>query len=128
MYYQIEVPVPANTTEADAIETVLGMVQGTIRKIHVGFPPGCLGQVHVQVRDRTWPLCPGTRGADIAWDDHVFELSHNYPLNEEPYEARVFAWNTDDTYAHTIFVGIELDPGEPSADLLWLQAAMQSGG
>jgi hypothetical protein len=106
MYYKVELTVPANTLEACALESILGMTAGTIVLVQVGFPPGCAGLAHVQIFDKGWQLVPWTPGESVHWDDYVFELPHEYDLLEPPYELKVKAWNLDDVYLHTIWVGV----------------------
>lgn len=112
MYYKWEKSIPANTLEADAIEECLQLTKGTIKEIHLGFPPGPGGLVHLQVRDKGWQIVPWTPLQSVAWDDHVFVLPCDYDLDEEPYDLTIRAWNLDDTYDHTVFVGVVLTERE----------------
>jgi len=106
MYYKVEIEVPANTMEANAEEALLRLTAGTIELVQVGFPPGCAGLAHVQIFDKSWQLVPWTPGESVHWDAYVFELSHDYVMAEPPFELRVKAWNVDDVYTHTIWVGV----------------------
>lgn len=108
MYYQWERSIPANTLEADAIEERLQLTWGIIREVHVGFPPGPAGLVHLQIRDKGWQILPWTPLQSLAWDNHVFVLPCNYELDVEPYDLTIRAWNEDDSYAHTVFIGVVL--------------------
>jgi hypothetical protein len=109
MYYKWERSIPANTLEAGALEEYLQLTRGTIREIHVGFPPGPAGLVHLQVRDHGWQIVPWTPLQSLAWDNYVFVLPCDYELDIEPFDLTIRAWNLDDSYAHTVFVGIALE-------------------
>jgi hypothetical protein len=106
MYYKVELTVPANTVEGSALETMLGLTAGKLTQIQVGFPPGCAGLTYVQIWDKSWQLVPWTPGEALHWDGYVFELPHDYLLSDPPFELRVKAWNLDDVYDHTIWVGV----------------------
>jgi hypothetical protein len=109
VYYKWERSSPANTLEADAIEDRLQLTWGTIKEIHVGFPPGPAGLVHIQVRDHGWQIVPWTPLQSLAWDNYVFVLPCDYRLDVEPYDLTIRAWNLDDSYPHTVFVAVVLD-------------------
>lgn len=117
MYYKWERSIPANTLEADAIEERLQLTWGTIREIHVGFPPGPAGLVHLQVRDKGWQIVPWTPLQSLAWDNYVFVLPCDYRLDVEPYDLMIRAWNLDDSYTHTVFVGVVLDENVPMSTM-----------
>jgi len=112
MYYQIQFSVPRNTPATEPVEQSLGMVQGMIKEILVGFPPGCAALTHVQLYYHGWQLLPANYGESLAWDAYIYELPLKFPLDEVPYQIDIKAWNEDDSYDHTVFIGVILDPGE----------------
>ncbi len=82
--------------------------------------------VHVQLWDKSWQLLPWTPGQDIAWDNRVFEFPSYYPLVVEPYEITATAWNLDDTFQHSILVGVTLDEGEVEIGLVRFMRELQA--
>lgn len=109
MYYQETVTIPASTSKNEALKRTLRLNSGIIRRILVGFPDGACGLVHVQVFDKSWQVLPWTLGESLCWNNYVFDLSMHYELKSEPYALTIYAWNDDDTYEHTVFVGVVLD-------------------
>jgi len=112
VYYQATIETPQNTPQLYAKITRLQVAQGMIVSLMVGMAPGCAGLCHVQIRDKGWQIVPWTPDADLAWDDFVFEFPNRYALETEPFELVILTWNLDDTYAHTVFVGVNIDEGE----------------
>lgn len=112
MFYQDTFTVPAQTPEETPLIRRLVLTKGIIKNILVGFPPGACALCHVQIYDKGWQLVPWTPGESLAWDDYVFDLLLNYPLVAEPYELVILAWNDDDSYEHSIFVGMNMEEGE----------------
>lgn len=111
MYYQQEITIPANTSESGYITEVLKLAKGKITRVIVGFPLGCAGLVHITINDKGWQLIPWSPGKNLAWDNYVFDLGINYRIDAEPYELVLRGWNLDDSYAHTLFVGVLLTEG-----------------
>jgi len=112
VYYQATIATPPNTAEVDALATRLQVAKGVITSITVGMAPGCAGLCHIQIRDKGWQIVPWTPHENLAWDDYVFDLPNRYALETAPFDLTVLSWNEDDTYAHTVFVGVNVDEGE----------------
>ena len=109
MYYQKALVVPAQTSQQDPVVATLLLTRGVIDRILVGFPPGCAGLCHLQIFDKGWQILPWTLGESLAWDNYVYDLPQGYPLLAEPFEVTLEAWNDDDTFDHTLFVGVVMD-------------------
>ena len=112
MYYQATVAIPANTLESDPLIVTLVLTRGVISTIRVGFPPGCAGLAHIVLREKGWQVVPWTLGESLHWDGYVFEFSPRYLLTAEPFDLTIYAWNDDDSYSHTVFVGAEVEGDE----------------
>lgn len=113
MYYSKAIPIPANTTQADPVVTIIKLTEGTVRRVDVGFPTGCHGLAHIQVYHGGWQIVPWTRRQDLAWDGHFLEMPHTYPITDAPRNLKVLAWNEDSDYPHKVFVGIVFEEGKP---------------
>ena len=117
MYYQKTITVLTTNTSDNPLEDTLALVPGRLKRVLIGFPPGCSGLVHVQITRHTRQIVPRTLGEDISWDSHLFSLSYDLPLDEVPYEVDIVAWTEDDEYDHEIMVGVEMETDE--ARWLW---------
>jgi len=40
----------------------------------------------------------------------MFDFDDRYPLTAEPFELKVKTWNDDDSYSHTLFFAVTIDP------------------
>ena len=118
MYYQQEVTVPANTTEAACTRTTLKLTKGLITGVYIFLPPGSCGLLHFQAYDKGWTIVPFNPTEDIHGDNIDILLHYNYPLVEEPFEIVVRAWNDDDSYEHSYIMGFEMTEGEVDTSML----------
>jgi len=108
MYYQVSGTVNPNISYANRKRFRVYASKGIINRVLIGFPPGCFGLLRIQVYDKGWQILPFSHGESMGWDSYVYDVSLNYNLDSEPYELEVRAWNLDDTYEHSFFVGIEI--------------------
>jgi len=108
MRYSASVTIPANTTESDPHEEYLEVCFGTISQVFVLFPPGCAGLAHLQIFYQTRQIFPTTPGGSFTGDDTQYEFSERWPIYESPHELLLRAWNTDDTYEHTIIAEVSV--------------------
>jgi len=115
MYYLAFLPIPLQTPRGDPYEHHMEVAPGVITHIDVGFPRGCVGLCHLQIFRHEHQLYPTTPGESFAWDNHVFSFNDFEPLDEEPHRLTIRAWNDDDSYAHTLMVGVSIEA--PSAPL-----------
>jgi len=127
MYYQTTIFTSSNTLAAVPLVTTLQLARGQITKLLVAFPPGPVGLLHVIIKDKGWQIAPWSLGQDLAGDDYAYEMTTQYPLIVEPYELTVITWNEDDSYAHQVTIGVELEEGDPSAGGALLQYPLQEG-
>jgi len=123
MYYQAEVILPRGMTESDPQRQTLRLAKGFITHMLVGFPPGCQALARLQVFDKGWQLLPWTPGQSLGWDNVMLNFPFTYPLQVEPFEVVIRAWNLDDSYEHTLTVGVTMDEGQH--DRGWLEFLQQ---
>lgn len=107
MDYWFAVATPANTAEADAIETELKLTAGTITQVWMMHPEGCHGLAYASIWKEGHQLYPNNpeeayHGNDVPmiWDD-------NHEL-ETPALLRLKTWNVDETYQHKVYVRITI--------------------
>ncbi len=112
MFRFIRLTVPANTLEANPARKAIQLTEGRITYWWVGFPPGCADLVRVTVYEFEHQILPRGEDEEIYWNNYVYSIPDSYLLVDEPYEIEVRAWNLDDSYPHTIVVGVSLVPIE----------------
>jgi len=120
MYYQKTITVLTTNIEANPVVDTLALVPGRLKRVLIGFPPGCSGRVHVQILRHTRQIVPWTLGESIAWDAHLFSLDYDLPLEEVPHRVGIVAWSDDNEYDHEIMIGVEMATDENR----WLMEAL----
>lgn len=125
MFYDFAISVPKNTTAAAPLVTNVQLPPGTIHKVDVQFPAGCVGLVRSQAfrgAHQVWPSNDGAyfaaNGATLSWEDE-------YDLADAPFTLRIVAWNLDDFYAHTVTWRFALRNLPPAQQEAALQALYQ---
>jgi hypothetical protein len=103
MLFTDELTIPANTPATAPVRTTISLSPGTITEISVLFPPkkGAFVGVRILRFERVhWPTNPDkwivADGETVDWDE-------DYDMDEEPFELHFEAYNTDDTFAHTVY-------------------------
>jgi len=123
MYYLTFHTVPPQTSESEPYEYQVAVVEGILSHVDIGFPRGCVGLAHLQLYYKHHQLYPTNPEQSFAWDNHIFSFDDDFPIYEQPYVITVRAWNDDDSYEHTLMVGLSvtaaaLPSGPPVAELV----------
>jgi len=108
MHYHYAVTIPAGTGKGDGFGRPLRLVPGQIEKVDISFPAGCVGLVGVRILRghlQLWPLSPDEW---IISDNFTVSFPETYKLDERPFELTFEGYNLDETYDHTIRIGITL--------------------
>ena len=131
MFYEFPVTVPANTLQSAPVTQVCKLTEGIVHYVEIEFPAGCADQlggagplVHVQIRQPEATYLPTNPDSSFASDDHIIPIREYKALGEGNNVLKIYAWNDDDTYAHTVIVRIgvlsqeQLEPTASVRDLL----------
>lgn len=108
MQYIYNLPIPANTLKPSPESHICRLSQGIVSKVSIGFPPGPKGLAHLVIcrfESQIWPTNPES---DFAWDNHVIEFASEFKLDAWPFTLKLYGWNLDDTFLHTITVGFNI--------------------
>jgi len=108
MWFRVNEIVPANTTEATALETRLLLTRGTIVEWDVGAPDEAANLLKLQAFYHGQQILPFNPGKLIYPAAVKAPKKDNYPLDVVPYELVFKAWNEDDSYAHEYWVDVTL--------------------
>ncbi len=109
-FYEFDVTSPANTPRTAPTEVLARFQKGVIVQWEVAIPGGVQGLTGSFVRRGDVQIVPWNPGAYIKGDDDRIVWQDNYPLDDEPQTLRLFTWNEDDSYAHTVTFRVNLVP------------------
>jgi len=118
MLYVFPITIPANTPQSAPTKTLLPLTAGTITHVMIQFPSGPVGLAHVFIRNGLNQVWPANPEAYFTSDDETIPWAEEYEMDTPPYQLQAYAWNTDDTYPHTITIRVELTPAAVEASLL----------
>ena len=102
MYYSFDLTVPASTAETAPLVDEVELVPGTVTRVELQFPRGCVGLVHVKVFHAAHQVWPSNPGGAIAGDGSLVGWAEQWELDDKPSGLRLVAWNDDDTFPHTV--------------------------
>ena len=106
MDYVFVLTIPASTLITAPVSTSLRIPEGEIQELRLDFPTGCAGLAHVRLLDLTKQIYPSNLGGYYRGDGVVFLIRDRYTLREAIQEVKLEGYNEDDTYDHTITVGM----------------------
>ena len=113
MFYEFDLPTPANTTQANAVRKTLKLAQGIIHFVEVQFPPGCAGKVHLQVRQAGHQLWPKDQVENMKGDTFPIKFNEFQTLEPGRTILTAITWNSSERHSHTPIIRIGLlQPGE----------------
>lgn len=117
MILSIPVILAPGGSQASPTEQTLVIPPGILRKFLIMFPAGHAGLTHLVIYFNDRQILPEQIGTDFTGDNALLSFEPNINLNEAPNRIKTSAWNTDDTYSHTIYVWLEIDTSAVSFDM-----------
>lgn len=113
-WYVHEITVPANTSAASALESVLELERGWVARIAIVFPPGPAGLTYMQVWSDTEQLFPQAPGTGFHADNMIVQIECDFdvPVISNIYALKFVCWNLDDTWPHTLYIHVWVIPYE----------------
>ena len=112
MYYDVSFTIPANTAKSSPEELVVKLTHGVIHRVELGFPRGCAGLAHLQIRRGLHQVWPTNPQGSFNTDGYTITFNEYYEFSTEPYVLTLVGWNLDDTYDHTLEVRIGILPSK----------------
>ena len=103
-FYQLTVPPSSVSSEVQVLDINIGKVY--LDFIDVGFPHGCFGLVHMAIYYNDVRIVPLNRDTDLSYDGFTVRIPVGVEIDDEPYLIRCMAYSDDDTYYHTISIGL----------------------
>ena len=118
MHYFFEVSVPANTPQDNAIKQILPLTSGVITTVLIYIPRGHVGLTNLQIYYHTAQLYPLNQGGSYRGNETPIQFTEYQPITVDPCELEAVAWNSDDTYDHSFFIGLAvLRPEEMNQEI-----------
>jgi len=108
MIYAKSITTSKNTLSTSPLETILKITKGLVYFLEVYFPPGPSGLLHIRIDDGNYQLLPATEGETLYGDNVTVRYDDLYIKNAEPYQFKIYTYNEDDTYNHTLQVRVGL--------------------
>lgn len=97
-----------NTAIASYESYTLYLPIGRINRIWLEFPKGCAGLVGFQLWRGVHQIFPLPAGQWFKSDNAVLNFAFTHDVDTEPHYVELRAYNLDDTYPHTIWIGLEM--------------------
>ena len=116
MFFEYALTVPANTAQAVPAELDMPLSPGTVARVGIQFPRGCVGLVHVQVFDEEHQVWPANLDGDISAEGIEVSWVEDHDLDEAPFTLTLRAWNDDDSFPHTITFRCAIMPLDQKAE------------
>ncbi|OGO08506.1 MAG: hypothetical protein A2Y61_03985 [Chloroflexi bacterium RBG_13_60_13] len=108
MFFEFPLTVPADTAEAVPATLEAVLAAGTVIRVDVQFPAGCVGMVHLSIWRADHQVWPVNLDNDIAGEDVVITWPESYDLEDGPYAFTLKGWSPGTTYDHTVTVRFSL--------------------
>lgn len=102
MYYDVSFTVPAGRTKDLPYEEEVKLCRGIIYRVEVGFPPGCVGMVHLQIRQAVHQIWPTNPQGSFNANGYTVAFDEQQELLVEPYILQLVGWSPGTTYPHTL--------------------------
>jgi len=106
MYFFYVVPLPPNTPVTNPVIMLEPIQAGLLTFMEVEFPLRCEGLAKLKIKYNTKQIVPFNPPGWLYGDNRVFKLDLNYSIDDPPYQLEFIGYNEDDTYLHTLTVGV----------------------
>lgn len=111
--------IPKSTLQSTYLSYTMPLPIAKIDRLWIEYPKGCSGLVGFQLWRGVDQIFPLPAGNWLRSDGYTFSFAFTHWVDKEPYNVELRGYNLDDTYNHTIWIGLEMSglPGELSAQL-----------
>lgn len=127
IFYAGSLTIPASTTWADPQELVFDIPSGTILEWYIHGAPEHQHQVSIAIYHLEHRILPEGEGEYFYPSEYPAVFSVETPMTPGIRRLVVRGANIDDTYEHTVYIGITLETGTPLNQLLASMARRISG-
>ncbi len=108
MHYFFPITVLKNTLQSAPYYERLRLTYGVITSFFLYIPRGHVGLTGLQILYHERQLYPLNTGGYYTGNETTIPFIEYQPITVNPYELKARAWNTDDTYDHTFYLGLSV--------------------
>ena len=109
MAYALDLTIPVSTAEASPASGSIYMAACVVSRIELTFPDGCAGLVGVRFKYYTRQLWPCNPEEWFRGNGQAITFEPKARFEESPAVLYVEGYNSDDTFAHTVYVVVGVD-------------------
>jgi hypothetical protein len=102
LFFSFDLTVAANTLAGAPVKLTAQLPPGTIHRVEVQFPTGCVGLVHTAAFRGAHQVWPTNDSFDLASDGWLVAWDDEYDLDAAPFSLELRARSDDDTYTHVV--------------------------
>lgn len=110
MDYFLSLTIPPGTSREDEAWTSVLVPPGTITQVRILIPWGVAGLAGVRITANEVQVYPSNMQAYYTGNDTHIVINDRLHLTDDVTDIKVLGYNMDDSYDHTFYVGISLDP------------------
>jgi len=128
MLYSVEISISPNTPRDDPVVTGLEVVSGVVKRVWVRWRWGSANLCGCRISRWGSQLWPRTLNQWFPSSILDTTFDESYPVDAEPLEFRIEAYNLDDTYPHTLWVALSLLREEVNTNIQEFASFIERGG
>ena len=102
MMYVVRRTIPANTSEANAVEVELPVFRGVIHFVRIDMHRGARGLARTVLLRHRHQIFPSNGSEWFALNGEPFEFGDHYELKASPSSLIFKMWNVDEVFNHEI--------------------------
>lgn len=106
----MELTIPAQTGKGQPTSGFVVLPVGTINQVSVLFPPGVVGLVGLRCYVNEFPVVPVSADGWLVGNAETVRWSEWIRLMPTEREFVGYGYNLDDTYDHTLYIRINVEP------------------
>lgn len=110
MLYEYGLTIPANTSKSAPVSAEVPVSPGRLVRVLILFPLGHRGYTHAWIQRGEHRLFPSDPEETFVGDGHIIDWPEDYVLDDIPYTFKVYGYNDDDSYQHTIYFHFAIIP------------------
>lgn len=108
MIYSVHIDTPKETLITSPKPTELVVTKGLVYKVEVEFPTGSAGLMGIIICDGNYQLWPSSLGQWFTGDGSLIAFDDVYLKEAAPYKFKIFTYNVDTVYQHSVNIRIGL--------------------